>query len=67
RDFFTALSKELALPRAIATELPPGVVATARTDGDKRDFFTALSKELALPRAIATELPPGVVATARTD
>ncbi len=23
RDFFTALSKELALPRAIATELPP--------------------------------------------
>lgn len=39
RDFFTALSKELALPRAIATELPPGVVATARTDGDNAFIF----------------------------
>lgn len=54
RDFFTALSKELALPRAIATELPPGVVATARTDGDNAFIFlqnySAQNHTLTLPQ-----------------
>jgi beta-galactosidase len=33
RDFFAALSKAGAAA-AIAADLPPGVVATARTDGE---------------------------------
>ncbi len=54
RDFFTALGKELALPRAIATELPPGVVATTRTDGDNAFIFlqnySAQNHTLTLPQ-----------------
>ncbi|MDW3283445.1 Beta-galactosidase C-terminal domain, partial [Escherichia coli] len=46
--------KELALPRAIATELPPGVVATARTDGDNAFIFlqnySAQNHTLTLPQ-----------------
>jgi beta-galactosidase len=34
RDFFAAIINELALPRAIDGDFPPGVVATARTDGE---------------------------------
>ena len=39
RDFFSAISKELALPRAVEADFPPGVVATARTDGETTYVF----------------------------
>ena len=34
RDFFAGIIAELALPQAVAADFPPGVVATARTDGE---------------------------------
>jgi beta-galactosidase len=49
RDFFAALSKELALPRAIAADLPPGVVATARTDGETRLSSCRTTARKAIP------------------
>ena len=39
RDFFASISKELALPRAVDADFPPGVVATARTDGETTFVF----------------------------
>ncbi len=33
RDFFAGIMAELALPQAVEADFPPGVVATARTDG----------------------------------
>ena len=39
RDFFCSLMKELSLPRAVEADFPPGVVATARTDGETAYVF----------------------------
>ncbi|RZH89627.1 beta-galactosidase, partial [Staphylococcus aureus] len=39
RDFFCCLMKELSLPRAVEADFPPGVVATARTDGETAYVF----------------------------
>jgi beta-galactosidase len=39
RDFFAHIINELALPRAVEADFPPGVVATARTDGEKTFVF----------------------------
>lgn len=54
RDFFAGIINELALPRAIESELPPGVVATARTDGETRWVFvqnyTAQQQYITLPQ-----------------
>lgn len=53
RDFFAALEQGAALLRAIAADLPPGVVATARTDGESTFVFlqnySAQSHTLSLP------------------
>ncbi len=54
RDFFAGIINELALPRAIESELPPGVVATARTDGETIWVFvqnyTAQQQYITLPQ-----------------
>lgn len=54
RDFFAGIFNELALPRAIESELPPGVVATARTDGETSWVFvqnyTAQQQYITLPQ-----------------
>ncbi|MFS9769260.1 beta-galactosidase [Enterobacter chuandaensis] len=54
RDFFAGIIDELALPRAVEGELPPGVVATARTDGETAWVFvqnyTALQQLITLPQ-----------------
>ncbi len=54
RDFFAAIINELALPRAIEGDFPPGVVATARTDGETTwvfvQNFTALQQLITLPQ-----------------
>lgn len=54
RDFFAAIINELALPRAIEGDFPPGVVATARTDGETTwvfvQNFTALQQLVTLPQ-----------------
>ena len=39
RDFFGRLAADLQLPRALPTELPFGVTATRRTDGDQEFIF----------------------------
>ena len=39
RDFFAHIIDELALPRAVEADFPPGVVATARTDGESTFVF----------------------------
>lgn len=39
RDFFDHIIAELALPRAVEADFPPGVVATARTDGESTFVF----------------------------
>jgi beta-galactosidase len=39
RDFFAGIISELALGQAIDADLPPGVVATARTDGESSWVF----------------------------
>lgn len=53
RDFLGGIIKMLALPRALACELPSGVVATARTDGKNTYVFvqnyTAQTQCLMLP------------------
>ena len=70
RDFFAALSKELALPRAIAADLPPGVVATARTDGESTFVFlqnySAQSHTLSLPSGYRDCLTDAVVSAPLT-
>lgn len=54
RDFFAAIINELALPRAIDGDFPPGVVATARTDGETTwvfvQNFTAQQQLVTLPQ-----------------
>ena len=54
RDFFAAIINELALPRAIDGDFPPGVVATARTDGETTWVFvqnyTAQQQLVTLPQ-----------------
>lgn len=53
RDFFGSLMDELALPRAVDGDFPPGVVATARTDGESAfvfiQNFTAQPQSVTLP------------------
>lgn len=39
RDFFAGIINELALPQAVDADFPPGVVATARTDGESTWVF----------------------------
>lgn len=52
-DFFNGIIRMLALPRALSCELPPGVVATARTDGEIAYIFvqnyTAQAQSVTLP------------------
>lgn len=54
RDFFAAIINELSLPRAIDGDFPPGVVATARTDGETTwvfvQNFTAQQQLITLPQ-----------------
>jgi len=56
RDFYGALIKQLGLPRALATELPPGVVVQRRTDGEKAFLFvqnfTGQAQQLSLPAGL---------------
>jgi len=53
RDFFANLIETLSLPRALNVELPPGVVATAREDGEQAfvfiQNFTAQQQSITLP------------------
>jgi beta-galactosidase len=53
RDFFANLIDTLSLPRALNVELPPGVVATAREDGEQAfvfiQNFTAQQQSITLP------------------
>jgi beta-galactosidase len=60
RDFFTAISKELSLPRAVAADFPPGVVATARTDGETTYVFlqnySAQQQQVTLPQGYQDSL-----------
>ena len=52
-DFFTALAKEMHLPRAINTPLPEGMTAARRTDGESEFIFlqnySAQSQSVTLP------------------
>ncbi len=54
RDFFAGIIDELALPRAIEGDFPPGVVAAARTDGKTTwvfvQNFTAQQQIITLPQ-----------------
>jgi beta-galactosidase len=54
RDFFASLIDELALPRAVEQDFPPGVVATARTDGETTfvfiQNFSAQQQTITLPQ-----------------
>ncbi|MGL4205586.1 MAG: beta-galactosidase trimerization domain-containing protein, partial [Aeromonadaceae bacterium] len=53
RDFFGRLASDLRLPRALATELPYGVTAQSRRDGEQEFVFvqnyTGLAKVVSLP------------------
>lgn len=53
RDFFADIINELALPQAVDADFPPGVVATARTDGESTwvfvQNFTAQQQLITLP------------------
>ncbi|WP_455818207.1 beta-galactosidase [Pseudomonas cerasi] len=57
RDFYGALIARLALPRALAVDLPPGVTAHRRTDGESSFIFlqnfTAQEQALTLPTGIS--------------
>ena len=57
RDFYGALIKQLGLPRALASELPPGVVVQRRTDGEQAFLFvqnfTAQTQKLSLPAGLS--------------
>ena len=54
RDFFAGIIDELALPRVVEGDFPPGVVATARTDGETTWVFvqnyTAQQQLITLPQ-----------------
>ncbi|WP_233963181.1 beta-galactosidase [Pectobacterium versatile] len=53
RDFFTTLIQTLDLPRALPTDLPYGIVAHRRDDGESEFIFvqnyTATPQQIALP------------------
>lgn len=55
RDFFTTLIQTLALPRALPTDLPYGIVAHRRDDGENEFIFvqnyTATPQHITLPAA----------------
>jgi len=57
RDFYGALIARLALPRALAVDLPPGVTAHRRTDGESSFIFlqnfTAQAQTVTLPAGIS--------------
>ncbi|UMB75568.1 beta-galactosidase [Dickeya fangzhongdai] len=55
RDFFAAIMRELALPRALDIPLPPAVTAHRRTNGDEEFIF--IENYSALPQPI--QLPAG--------
>lgn len=55
RDFFGAIIRELALPRALDIPLPPAVTAHRRTNGD--DEFIFIENYSAQPQPI--QLPAG--------
>lgn len=69
RDFFAAIINELALPRAIDGDFPPGVVATARTDGETTwvfvQNFTAQQQLITLPQGY-TDCMTGAASTGDT-
>lgn len=55
RDFFLRIAADLALPRAIATDFPPGVTAQRRSDGESEFIvvqnYSEKTKTLHLPVA----------------
>ncbi|PLV61322.1 beta-galactosidase [Erwinia sp. B116] len=57
RDFCGALIQQLALPRALEAELPAGVVAARRTDGEQAFIFlqnyTGQPQTLTLPAGVS--------------
>lgn len=57
RDFYGALITRLALPRALAVDLPPGVTAHRRTDGEQSFIFlqnfSARRHQVALPAGLS--------------
>ena len=66
RDFFAGIMVELALPSAIEGDFPPGVVATARTDGETTwvfvQNFTAQQQMVALPQGYTDCMTEAAVA-----
>ena len=70
RDFFAVISRELALPRAIESELPPGVVATARTDGETTYVFlqnySAQQHSVSLPQGYQDSLSGAAISAPLT-
>ena len=56
RDFYGALIKQLGLPRALASDMPPGVVVQRRTDGEQAFLFvqnfTAQGQQVSLPAGL---------------
>lgn len=60
RDFFSAISKELSLPRAIDCSLPAGVVATARNNAETTYIFlqnySAQQQSISLPQGYRNAL-----------
>ncbi|MEN4935837.1 beta-galactosidase [Pantoea agglomerans] len=65
RDFYGALIKQLALPRALAIDLPPGVVVQRRTDGEQAFLFvqnfTGQVQQLSLPAGLSDLIDGSVV------
>ncbi len=65
RDFYGALIKQLALPRALAIDLPPGVVVQRRTDGEQAFLFvqnfTCQVQQLSLPAGLSDLIDGSVV------
>jgi len=63
RDFYGALIRQLALPRALPIDMPPGVTAQSRTDGEQAFIFlqnyTGQAQQLQLPAGIS-DLMDGV-------
>ena len=57
--------KQLALPRALAIDLPPGVVVQRRTDGEQAFLFvqnfTGQVQQLSLPAGLSDLIDGSVV------
>lgn len=64
RDFFAGIINELALPQAVDADFPPGVVATARTDGESTwvfvQNFTAQQQLITLPEGFTDSMTDAV-------